>query len=125
MPGFISNLYVWVVFSFGIILYASPNLHFAYIYFCRLGDFFMDAPYHKVWPYLQTEFWVILLVGILFCYPLRRKIEQRLFVPSIGSTGFSKVAPGIAELGFYAGLLLLSMAAMASSTYSPFIYFRF
>lgn len=125
LPGFISNLYVWAVFSFSIILFTSPDIHFAYAYFCRIGDMFMAAPYHRIWTYLQPEFWFILVTGIVFCYPLRRKIEQRIFTPSPESTGFRRLAPGLAELGFYSALLLFSMAAMAGSTYSPFIYFRF
>lgn len=120
LPGFVQNIYVWLVFCVSIILFCSPDAVFAWKYFMQLFDFTSKAPFHQVWLYLQPEFFVLLIMGIVFCYPVRKNFLRMMY-----QRFTNQQIPRWVELSGYFILLIFSMAAMAGSTYSPFIYFRF
>jgi len=120
LPVVLQNMYVWLIFCLSIILFCSPDVNFAWNYFTQLFDFNSKAPFHQVWLYLQPEFFVLLAVGIVFCYPLKDSLIQWTY-----NHFTNKQIPRYIELTGYFILLIFSMAAMAGSTYSPFIYFRF
>lgn len=121
IPGFLQNLYVWMVFSLGMVLFRSPDLSFALTYAKQLFAWSTINPYHDVWIYLQPYFWAIATVGFIFCYPLARRVY------SYSENHFSKLiqARDVLVWMMYAILFLTTIAGMAGSSYSPFIYFRF
>lgn len=119
-PGFVQNIYVWLVFCVSIILFCSPDVIFAWKYFTQLFDFTSKAPFHQVWLYLQPEFFLLLIMGIVFCYPVRKNFLRIMY-----HRFTNQQIPQLVEFLGYFVLLVFSMAAMAGSTYSPFIYFRF
>lgn len=119
MPYIFQNMYVWLVFALGIILYRSPDLHFAQVYYSKLFEFQTDISLHEVWIYLQPEFWFLITIGFIFCYPLTS--FWRIFICNDLQQGLK----GWITYGLYCMLFFLSIAAIAANTYSPFIYFRF
>jgi alginate O-acetyltransferase complex protein AlgI len=84
---------------------------------------------YSVMMYLNAEFVLALIAGIIFCTPvipwlgkLREKYvaSRSGAVPALLESTFS-----LGEVVVYVLLLVASAAWMAASTYQPFIYFRF
>ena len=69
------------------------------------------------WEYYVTpKVWFVLVLCILFSGPFWHRINF---------AGINKKAKLCLENIALVGILLLSMASLAASTYNPFIYFRF
>ncbi len=125
LPGFIQNIYVWLVFSLSIILFSSPSIEFAWTYIQQLFNFNVDITFHQVWIYLDFSFWAIFISGIILCYPIKAYITNSKAIKELTDKEILLKYKNILSYGVYFILLFFTMAAMAGSTYSPFIYFRF
>ncbi len=67
--------------------------------------------------YADKKFFILLAAGILFCFPVAKKISQKKF---------ASASVFVAAKFFVLILLLvLCFASLASDSYNPFIYFRF
>jgi alginate O-acetyltransferase complex protein AlgI len=84
--------------------------------------FLIDRSYQFVYSlrfYLTNYTILILLIGIVFSFPVYRLFRDKSYINT------SNVALKFTyDLGFVV-LFLLSLTVMASSTFNPFIYFRF
>lgn len=120
-PVFIQNIYVWLIFSFSMVFFRSPDLPFSIAYMQQLFTWHSINPYHEVWVHLQPYFWAVLLTGLIFCYPITRHI-----LSWADTHQYIQLQKRELIIWFiYSILFLATIAAMASSSYSPFIYFRF
>ncbi len=114
-PGFLSHMYAlllvmlsWVIFDF-----TDTGAMFAYLK--SLFDFsggLLTADAH----YLTLAYLPLLAVAVFACLPTGRKIYEK-----IAATRFGPVWEVLGALI----ILLLCTAALVSSTYNPFLYFRF
>jgi alginate O-acetyltransferase complex protein AlgI len=118
-PGnwLIGRLYTLLVVVTGWVMFRSASLGEALDFLGRMagktGDGRIALEFHT---YLQTEIVLILLVGLFFALVprhLRRRLWQRIAFRGWVSTLALTL------------LLLLCMMYVATSTYSPFLYFRF
>jgi len=102
----------------GWVIFRSESLDFAWFYIRRMF-LFTDMP-NEVW--LNSKFWTILGVSIFFSFwGGWKKIEdwsERLFLTPKSATVILFTVMAIL-------LFILSEAAITSSGFSPFIYFRF
>lgn len=74
---------------------------------------------------LPDEFFYILVIGLIFSLPIYTWLKHYLNVVSENSTARSASLIYIPRLTVLSLLLMLSLLKVASSTYNPFIYFRF
>jgi len=121
LPFIFKNLYVWIIYMVGNIIFSSPDISYV-LRFCKtLFVSNYNTMYSEAWNYIHPGFIFILILGIILNYDLLafiRKKQESL------STLFKTILSG-AKYSFLLVLLILCMAQLANSTYNPFIYFRF
>lgn len=111
--SYIGNFYVILVFVIGWVLFRSDNLITAFEYIKVMLGFRNNLPHYGWAYYLNTQYIIIGLMAIMFCYPWKMD-----FLKAKISTEF---AYNVCLLVF----LVLSMISIVVSSYNPFIYFRF
>lgn len=74
---------------------------------------------------ISDEYIYILVIGLVFSLPIYTCLSDQLTIFSENSMARNALLIYIPRLGFLSALLILSILKVASSTYNPFIYFRF
>ena len=100
----------------GWVFFFSPTVDSALQYLgCMFGRYgWADSTAHY---YLASNLWLVLL-GLLGCAPLLRRVHQKLAYAHGG------VATVISVL-CYALMAVACVACLVNSTYSSFLYFQF
>lgn len=127
LPGFVKWLYTMLVVTFGWVLFKLEDLMEALSY---IGVMFHTKthPYtaFSLRYYLDNKIIFILIIAVLAAIPwaqiLPRRIGSAIAAVSIAEPGKPAV---IIKRVLLLVLLLLSMIFIVSSTYNPFIYFKF
>ena len=113
----IRHLYCIGVFVFGWVIFRAPNMAYAYDYMRHmLGAFGPIRPAFQTAYYLDNLEIIMLGIGVACSMPLFRNVLE------IGQE--FKIRRGLVNVALLL-LMVLSSAAIAASTYNPFIYFRF
>ncbi len=121
-PAALRHGYVLFVVVIGWVFFRAENLSAALDY---LGVMFGSQSLAMTgfeWAELMTsEALIAMVLGLILSTPIYRWFEERRSAQL--AVGRLKLA--VAEQVFLGGLLLLTLFKVASSTYDPFIYFRF
>ena len=119
-PAFFSHLYVLLVVIVGWILFRTETLMDSFHYLkSMLGMSAVDNQIALI--YLDYYTGLMLLLGVLFSMPLRKRLFGMIF--ALGGKHRTAYSLGIYTL--HIALLILSVIELAQSGYNPFIYFRF
>lgn len=111
-------VYTFLAVHFGWILFRIESLRQIYEFGKRiLLPWHYTASHYSVWEFVNGH-----TVFVLVCAVLGMGIVQRL---GQRWTRLGKWKLSLPELAYCIVLLLCSIAALASNTYNPFIYFRF
>lgn len=115
LPRLVGNLYVWLFVMVGWVFFRAPDIPYALEY---LRIMFCGSP-HSLYDFLPGWMHCVtisnglfLLLGLLFSYPIHWC-----------SFRFLSARPAGAIL--LAGFFLITYGFAMTSTFSPFIYFRF
>lgn len=112
-----SHVYFLLAVNFGWIFFRMDSLRGAMFFIKRLLMPWMYQKYDlPVWEYMNAR--TVLVFG---CALLGTGVIQKLFPEKV--KGWWKYS--IPECLYCTGILLLSLAAVVSETYHPFIYFQF
>lgn len=122
----IQHLYVVVVIIASWVLFRSETLTQAMDYFNAMTSI---SNWHTTsFQYAQVisnEFIFILIIGLIFSLPIYTWLKYK-FANSSGNSALIISFPVLfSRIIFLSVLLSLSVLKIASSTYNPFIYFRF
>jgi alginate O-acetyltransferase complex protein AlgI len=129
LPRSLRHLYTMLVVMLGWVIFRANTFTAAGNYFtalCGLGH----APDAQQLPYYVTDevIWAV-IIGIAFTGPLWNWIKTTCVklgqVLPVAYQPVALVFGGILEILLVVGLVLISSAWLAASTYNPFIYFRF
>lgn len=116
LPRALTSIYVFFVVACGIIFFSIDNLDQIIWFSKSLLYFKTPDTHHHINLYLTTEWFIMLLVGLIFCFPtaefLIKKIKQ------------TSIRKGL-EIAFILSVFILSISELANTNYNPFIYFRF
>ncbi|MAT14075.1 MAG: membrane-bound O-acyltransferase family protein, partial [Planctomyces sp.] len=113
-PRPLRHCYVLFVVMLGWVLFRSPSLDYAFAYYQQLIPGYASAgPNGELALYSYPLLWIMLFAGIVGLLPWGGWLAP-----------WRRSLPGLAE-ALAVLLLLLTLLFVASSTYSPFIYFRF
>jgi alginate O-acetyltransferase complex protein AlgI len=129
LPAPLRNAYALTVILFGWVFFRSPTLGFAYQFLLRLlGNTHgvRPLPFHLTspLPIIEPTFILALVAGVIFSLPVglwSRQLLNRLLPASPAVQLSQHLLYDCAMLG----LLLTSIAAIASSTFAPAIYGSF
>jgi len=125
----LQHVYALGVILVGWVFFRSPTPHFALVFLQRLlGDtrglkilpFELTSPL----PFIEPTFIIVLLAGILFSFPVSQWMDA--FLKKIPEDKLAlKVTVQVLNDAVLVFVLLLSIAATASSTFTPGIYGTF
>ena len=110
------HLYTIFVFVLGWVLFRAPDMTYAFGYIKDMFGFAVGRPVDSIWATLDTPEILAFAVGTVCAMPVCRNILQ---VPDR-----RKVLKSLLNI-YLIFIFVVSAAAMAASTYNPFIYFRF
>lgn len=120
-PGVFQNLYTMFFVLIGWVIFAFDDCGKGFAYLTALFGGFGQGLYDSTTLYLLLNNGILLILLILGCTPLPKKLTEKL-VHGLGEhTEITVTLQGI----FYAALFLLSVAYLVDATYNPFLYFRF
>jgi alginate O-acetyltransferase complex protein AlgI len=129
LPRSLRHLYTVLVVMMGWVIFRADTFTAAGNYFTALFGL-GHAPDAQQLPYYVTDevIWAV-IIGIAFTGPLwnwtrTTCVKLRQILPAAHQP-VALVLGGILEILLVAGLLVISSAWLAASTYNPFIYFRF
>lgn len=130
LPGIVGNLYVLVVLQFSWIFFHTDDMTEAWNYArSMLGVYPDPSPYIYPSIYLDRQFIICALVGALCATPLLRDLLARVRTHASSWSGtqrlWAKRSHSVLDVLVHVCILLLCVMHMATSTYDPFIYFRF
>lgn len=113
LPAFFQHLYAMVIVIIGWVFFASPNLStaLAYLKVMFTGGAGTMGGANAVLPWVG-----MFLLGVVGSTPLAKKVWDKLE---------GKKAMPLAEGVLCLAGLLLCIASLVSSSYNPFLYFRF
>jgi alginate O-acetyltransferase complex protein AlgI len=129
LPQSLRHLYTVLVVMMGWVIFRADTFTSAGNYFTALFGL-GHAPDAQQLPYYVTDevIWAV-VIGIAFTGPLwnwtRTTCAKLQPVLPAAHQPVALVVGGILEILLVAGLLVISSAWLAASTYNPFIYFRF
>ena len=114
---FLLHFYCILAFIIGWVLFRAPDLHYALVY---IGNMFALVRHeHGLYAliyYLDTIQYITLAFALIFCTPIAKGLLKKC--------ESNQIVNWLTCIVCY-GLLILSTAQIAASTYNPFIYFRF
>lgn len=113
-------LYTSFIVLIGWVFFRSDSLSYAIGLIWTMFNFTKGV---AAYPFLlvDTYFWLILVLGIAFSFPLRRAIKSQLSKYISLETGMYSMFRYLA----YILIFVYTLSEMAQSTYNPFIYYRF
>lgn len=113
VPRLITVIYVFVFFSFTLVLFNFETIPDLFLFLNGFLNIEWN-PFSRVLLYFTNEWFFILIIAIIFCFPI--KLPQKL------------VANRIVNYTYLSALIIifiLSIAQLTSSSFNPFLYFRF
>jgi len=119
VPKVLAPLYLWWVVLMGWVFFRAENLEAATDCLSIMYGFTEGYNWTalRLFSPFQT---LVLILGLLACWPIRRQFTLGLY--QIKRIAF---LPSVAKLGFLLLALIFCCFELASSTFNPFIYFRF
>ncbi|KQO15375.1 MBOAT family O-acyltransferase [Paenibacillus sp. Leaf72] len=121
VPKFITWLYTMIIVIIGWVFFRSPDFTHAINYLKIM--FGITSPYDvgfTVWYYLDPMVITMLVIACIASIPISKYIKENVGVYEEHS-GFSLFI----QNAYIVILLVICIMFMATSTYNPFIYFRF
>jgi alginate O-acetyltransferase complex protein AlgI len=116
LPRALTSIYVFFVVACGIIFFSIDNLNHITWFTKSLFHFNAADAHHPINLYLTPEWFIMLLIGLLFCFPTAEFVLNKIKQPAIKKS---------IEVAFILGVFILSISELANTNYNPFIYFRF
>jgi alginate O-acetyltransferase complex protein AlgI len=113
----LSGFYAFVVVNFGWVLFRADTTDFALQYLARMimpwryAD--LDVP---LWVYMNSKILFVFVCAVLGMGFLNVLVPEKIA---------AKWQASLPEAVYCSALLILCLAALASNTYNPFIYFKF
>lgn len=116
------RIYTLLVVMLGWVMFRTKDLYQANSYFQNLFGLSGNSFWNDMTGFLLREYWVYLLLGILFSFPIAQKCNTLLSAPRITAVG--KVMTVLYPAAMM-GVFLLCVAYLVRGGYNPFIYFNF
>jgi alginate O-acetyltransferase complex protein AlgI len=125
----LSRLYALGTILAGWVFFRAPTVQFAVSFFHRLMGYtggIIRLPFGSTMPlpFIEPTFVMALVAGLILCFPVGRWLDalvRRVTDRAFGLRISSQVLYDVAMLV----LMIASLAAMASSTFTPGIYAKF
>ncbi len=115
IPTIIKYIYTLLIIIIGWVIFRAPDLTYAFKYLGVMFGFVKPENVgFKVWYFLTPKIIFTIILGVIGSMPVIKKIN-------IGNDKIKIIASNICSLI----LFVISVMFIMTSTYNPFIYFRF
>lgn len=118
---FTAHFYALLVIVFGWVMFRADSVTYGLYYWEKMFNFNTIGTM-KVFAYLQNDILAAAVIGILLSYDWR-PFYKRMVVKNMTHRRFLSFK--LLSYALAVGLFVLSVTSIMSSTYNPFIYFRF
>lgn len=130
LPGIIGTIYVLVILQFSWSFFHTDDLTEAWNYARSMVGAYPDpSPYLYASVYLSNEVIICLVLGAFCSTPLLRNVlaacRKRAASWTTSTQWMARAVYQWSDVLVHVAILLLCVMHLASSTYDPFIYFRF
>lgn len=119
----LAHFYTLLVIVFGWVLFRAGSVGYALRYWGEMLSFDLSGA-GQASTYLQNDILLAMVLGALLSYDWRGCYKRLVLHFAVGSRQ-SFLLFKLLSYGIAASLFLLSLTSVMSSTYNPFIYFRF
>lgn len=118
----LGHIYTLLVVNFGWVIFRAVDLYQAQIYFKNLFALNNNGIYSEQALFLLNEYWVFLLLGIIFSMPVTRKCNG--WLENQAPSAVAKIG-NICYTPVIIILFIISISYITRGVYNPFIYFNF
>jgi alginate O-acetyltransferase complex protein AlgI len=123
LPNVLQHIYIILIFLIGWVFFRSETFAYAFDYIKTMFGFNGIGLWDEKASFYAYEHGIVLLLAIIGSTPLLKIILDKLSVETHNQlVNFGK---NIVSNSFYVLLLVLSVIYVVSTTFNPFIYFRF
>lgn len=112
LPSFVSRIYLIVAIIISWVFFSLDSFSEAIVYLKNMFGLSGLPFVSKYTMYLISNYWLILIIGVLFATPVMNNIRERKM-------------NSVCRYIFYMIVLVISTAYLVDSTFNPFLYFRF
>ncbi|MDI9319367.1 MAG: MBOAT family O-acyltransferase [Phycisphaerales bacterium] len=120
IPKVLQHLYTLFIVLIGWVLFRIEDFNLLKLILKKMFFINSDFQYaYNLWFYLNSYTFTTLSIGILFSFPIYQYVRKKIKINTQNST-----LRVVYDCGYLA-LFVISLAEMASTTFNPFIYFRF
>ena len=120
------HVYVMLVAMCGWVFFRAETFSQALTFFkAMIGISSGTGMFFNVFQYINPEFIISLVLGIIFSFSLLSKSRRNFKFFIDQSNSFFKITYALFELIFISVIMFLCYLNLSSGTYNPFIYFRF
>jgi alginate O-acetyltransferase complex protein AlgI len=123
VPSFISHIYFIIVICISWVFFRIRDFGEAVLFLKNMLFFNFNSPTVHFSEFLNPELYVYLILAIIFSMPVIDFIKRDLFILRLSSR--FPLVPELAKSATVLLLLVYSILMLASSSYKPFIYFKF
>ncbi|MEG0684838.1 MAG: MBOAT family O-acyltransferase [Coprobacillus sp.] len=119
---YIKHIYTLIVVAIGLVIFRSNSLNDAGIYIAQMFGFYNIGFICDSTFMILKEFWLFIIVGILFSIPISKRMNYYLVNKKWYhlEVVFNVMYPIVMILIFY-----ISLTYIVKGAYNPFIYFNF
>ncbi len=119
---FVKHLYTLLIVNALWVVFRADDLYQAGIMLLNMLGLNRNGILSDTAIMLLRENWVFYVLGIIFCMPVARTFNKRLYEKPYSGVGIGWTVLYPAVMLF---IFILSVSYLASGTYNPFIYFNF
>ncbi len=120
IPKWVSHIYVLLIILISFVIFDAPDISTAFMRIASMFGAFNNKMTDMQSLYYLRSYGFILVLAIIGCTPLPRKLIERLRKNRI-----CKAIADVMEPIAYTLLLLVVTAYLVDSSFNPFLYFRF
>ncbi len=130
MPVLLRHFYAMIIVMIGWVFFRADSLEQALNYLSGLANF-STPPYLDAWLFasMNNEFYIALVFGLLFAYPLTPRFVSRITALSEQTNLAGQIAvkgtTTVFALIVMVFVVVYGSAALLSGSHNPFLYFRF
>lgn len=120
LPRALRHLYTLFIVMVGWVIFRIED--FVFLKRVLLKMFFIDRGYifvYSIGYFVSNYIGLVILAGMVCSFPVYLRLKEKISLPTTG------VSYRLSADFVYLAVFILSIAVMASSTFNPFIYFRF
>ena len=119
LPAAVGHIYTMLCVVLAWVLFRAPGLRAGLLWLRAMLVPTAGSGAYPVARYLDGRILLLLAAGLLLCGPLQQAL------PRLKAALYSRRVPGKAQTAALLGTLFACIMLLVSSTYNPFIYFRF